>query len=51
MARSADGILAYSALCAHAGCPVSGWVKLIVAGKFIGSVMPEIGGGYLPSPE
>jgi rieske iron-sulfur protein len=26
-ARSADGILAYSSLCAHAGCPVTGWVK------------------------
>jgi rieske iron-sulfur protein len=25
--RSADGILAYSSLCAHAGCPVTGWVR------------------------
>jgi rieske iron-sulfur protein len=25
--RSADGILAYSAICAHAGCPVTGWVE------------------------
>jgi rieske iron-sulfur protein len=94
-ARSAGGILAYSALCTHAGCPVIGWVKdqgimvlkcfchqsefdpqhgaavvfgpaprhlaalpveivagtLIVAGKFIGSAMPEIGGGYLPDVE
>ena len=26
-ARSADGIVAYSAICAHAGCPVTDWVK------------------------
>jgi rieske iron-sulfur protein len=26
-ARAADGIVAYSAICAHAGCPVTGWVK------------------------
>jgi Rieske Fe-S protein len=94
-ARSADGILAYSSLCAHAGCPVTGWVKdhgtmvlkcfchlseydprrgaavvsgpalhplgalpveirsgtLVVAGKFIGNLMPELGGGYLPNLE
>jgi Rieske Fe-S protein len=25
--RSADGIVAYSAICTHAGCPVSGWLK------------------------
>lgn len=25
--RSADGIVAYSLICAHAGCPVSEWVK------------------------
>jgi rieske iron-sulfur protein len=25
--RSADGIVAYSAVCSHAGCPVTGWVK------------------------
>jgi Rieske Fe-S protein len=94
-ARSADGILAYSSLCAHAGCPVTGWVKdqgrmvlkcychlseydprrsaavvsgpaphalaalpvaivdgtLTVAGKFIGTLMPQIGGGYLPDAE
>lgn len=25
--RSADGIVAYSAVCAHAGCPVTEWVK------------------------
>jgi rieske iron-sulfur protein len=25
--RSADGIVAYSAVCTHAGCPVSGWLK------------------------
>jgi rieske iron-sulfur protein len=93
--RSADGILAYSSLCPHAGCPVIGWVEdqgmmvlkcfchqseydprhgaavvggptqrplaalpveivggtLVVASKFIGSTMPEIGGGYLPDVE
>lgn len=26
-ARAADGILAYSAICTHAGCPVTGWLK------------------------
>jgi rieske iron-sulfur protein len=26
-ARAAGGILAYSAICSHAGCPVSEWVK------------------------
>jgi rieske iron-sulfur protein len=26
-ARSADGIVAYSIICAHAGCPVTAWVK------------------------
>ncbi len=26
-ARSADGIVAYSVICARAGCPVTGWVK------------------------
>jgi Rieske Fe-S protein len=26
-ARSADGIVAYSAICTHAGCPVTAWVK------------------------
>jgi Rieske Fe-S protein len=25
--RSADGIVAYSVICAHAGCPITGWVK------------------------
>jgi rieske iron-sulfur protein len=25
--RSADGIVAYSAICAHAGCPVTAWMK------------------------
>ena len=25
--RSADGIVAYSAVCTHAGCPVTEWVK------------------------
>jgi Rieske Fe-S protein len=26
-ARAADGIVAYSAICSHAGCAVTGWVK------------------------
>jgi len=26
-ARAADGIVAYSAICTHAGCPVTEWVK------------------------
>jgi Rieske Fe-S protein len=26
-ARSADGIVAYSAICSHAGCPVTAWMK------------------------
>ena len=25
--RSADGIVAYSAICTHAGCPVTAWMK------------------------
>jgi rieske iron-sulfur protein len=25
--HAADGIVAYSAICAHAGCPVTGWEK------------------------
>jgi Rieske Fe-S protein len=25
--HAADGIVAYSAICAHAGCPVTGWLK------------------------
>jgi Rieske Fe-S protein len=26
-ARFADGFVAYSAICTHAGCPVTAWVK------------------------
>ncbi len=26
-ARAAEGIVAYSAICSHAGCPVTAWVK------------------------
>jgi rieske iron-sulfur protein len=26
-AHAADGIVAYSAVCSHAGCPTTGWVK------------------------
>jgi len=25
--HAADGVVAYSAICAHAGCPVTGWEK------------------------
>src|SRR5258708_23425776 len=25
-ARAVDGIVAYSAVCTHAGCPVTGWI-------------------------
>jgi rieske iron-sulfur protein len=25
--HAADGIIAYSAICSHAGCPVTGWLK------------------------
>jgi rieske iron-sulfur protein len=31
--RSADGIVAYSLVCTHAGCPVSEWVKSDVGEK------------------
>jgi rieske iron-sulfur protein len=26
-ARSADGVVAYSAICVHTGCPITAWVK------------------------
>jgi rieske iron-sulfur protein len=26
-AHAADGIVAYSAICSHAGCPITGWLK------------------------
>jgi len=32
-ARAADGIIAYSAICSHAGCPVTAWVKSDVGDK------------------
>lgn len=32
-ARAVDGIVAYSAICAHAGCPVTAWVKSDVGDK------------------
>lgn len=31
--RAQDGILAYSAICAHAGCPVTAWIKSEVGDK------------------
>ncbi|WP_084305288.1 Rieske (2Fe-2S) protein [Bradyrhizobium sp. ARR65] len=33
--RSADGIVAYSVVCTHAGCPVSEWVKAAETDKKI----------------
>jgi rieske iron-sulfur protein len=32
-ARSADGIIAYSAICSHAGCPITAWVKAATGDK------------------
>jgi rieske iron-sulfur protein len=32
-ARAVDGIIAYSAICAHAGCPITAWVKSDVGDK------------------
>ncbi|WP_354116136.1 Rieske (2Fe-2S) protein [Bradyrhizobium sp. LA7.1] len=34
-ARAADGIVAYSAICAHAACPVSEWVKAEQGGEYV----------------
>lgn len=31
--RAADGIVAYSAICAHAGCPVTAWMKAAAGDK------------------
>jgi rieske iron-sulfur protein len=31
--RAVDGIVAYSAICSHAGCPVTEWVKAQEGGK------------------
>jgi rieske iron-sulfur protein len=32
-ARAVDGIVAYSAICTHQGCPVTGWVKAATGDK------------------
>jgi len=32
-ARAVDGIIAYSAICSHAGCPVTAWVKSDIGDK------------------
>jgi Rieske Fe-S protein len=32
-ARAVDGVVAYSAICSHAGCPVTAWVKSDVGEK------------------
>jgi Rieske Fe-S protein len=32
-ARAADGIVAYSAICTHAGCPITAWVKAAAGGN------------------
>jgi len=34
-AHAADGIVAYSAICAHAGCPVTDWVKGEDSDKYV----------------
>lgn len=34
-ARAAKGIVAYSAICAHAACPVSEWVKAEQGGEYV----------------
>jgi len=34
-ARSADGIVAYSLICSHTGCPVTGWVKQASGDKMV----------------
>jgi rieske iron-sulfur protein len=31
--RAADGVVAYSAICAHAGCPVTAWMKAATGDK------------------
>ncbi|MGY0574774.1 QcrA and Rieske domain-containing protein [Bradyrhizobium sp. RDM12] len=33
--RAADGIVAYFAICAHAACPVSEWVKAEQGGEYV----------------
>jgi rieske iron-sulfur protein len=33
--RSADGIVAYSVICSHTGCPVTGWVKQASGDKVV----------------
>lgn len=33
--RAADGIVAYSAICSHAGCPVTAWVKAFDGDKAV----------------
>ena len=33
--RAADGSVAYSAICAHAACPVSEWVKAERGGEYV----------------
>lgn len=34
-ARAVEGIIAYSAICSHAGCPVTAWVKSDVGDKVV----------------
>jgi len=34
-ARSTDGIVAYSLICSHTGCPVTGWVKQASGDKVV----------------
>ena len=32
-ARSVEGVVAYSVICVHAGCPITGWVKAATGDK------------------
>jgi len=34
-ARAIDGVIAYTAICSHAGCPVTAWVKSDVGDKAV----------------
>jgi Rieske Fe-S protein len=34
-ARAADGVVAYSAICVHTGCPISAWVKAASGDKHV----------------
>ncbi len=40
--RSADGIVACSAVCTHAGCPVTGWLKAETGDKDVLVPLPQL---------